>query len=85
MAPVPNRTEAIDRLVASRLAMVDDEERVRYVPATAELSRRVAALEIEYQRAPTTVRRLILQTSDPAKAPAADPPIEIHRAAGKGN
>jgi hypothetical protein len=55
-------TESVDRLVMSGLLIMEEDGAVRYAPASEDLEQLTGALEAEYGKAPTTVRRLIIQT-----------------------
>ena len=54
--------EAVERLVVSGLLLADEAGAVRYAPASPDLERLSESLEAEYRKAPTAVRRVIVQT-----------------------
>jgi hypothetical protein len=55
-------TEAAERLVVSGLLTADENGAVRYAPASPDLKRLADRLEAEYGKAPSAVRRMIVQT-----------------------
>jgi hypothetical protein len=52
--------QSLDALIAGGLILVEDEERVRYRPATPEIERLTDEVEEVYRRKPDAVRRLIV-------------------------
>ena len=59
-------------LKAAGLIVVDDEERVRYAPASPELDETVIDVAALYASRPTSVRRLIVGGSEDSVASFAD-------------
>ena len=55
-------SDAVDHLIVCGLLVVDEKGSVRYAPASADLEHLTASLEDEYRKAPTAVRRKIVQT-----------------------
>lgn len=55
-------SESIDRLVAVGLAVIEDGNRVRYSPSSAEHDALVGLLEDEYRKKPAAIRRLIIKS-----------------------
>jgi hypothetical protein len=54
--------EAVDRLVVSGLLVADEAGALRYAPASPDLEALCGRLEDEYRKAPTAIRRMIVQT-----------------------
>jgi hypothetical protein len=54
--------EAVDRLAVSGLLVFDETGALRYGPASDDLEGLADRLESEYRKAPTAVRRMIVQT-----------------------
>lgn len=53
-------TQAVDNLVAGGLAVIDDEGRIGFMPASAGLHDLIDEVETLYARKPDFVRRLII-------------------------
>lgn len=64
--------QALDGLMASGLAMIDEDGRASYLPATPDLAALVDGTEDLYARKPDAVRRMIVAGTTPGLNAFAD-------------
>ena len=64
--------QSLAELSAVGLALVAEDVRAKYAPATPELDRLAAAAEARYATAPDAVRRIIVKAKNPGLAAFAD-------------
>ena len=64
--------QSLAELTAAGLALVGEDGRAKYAPATAELDRLALAAEERYATAPDAVRRIIVKAANPGLTAFAD-------------
>ena len=64
--------QSLAELTAAGLALVAEDGRAKYAPATAELDRLALAAEERYATAPDAVRRIIVKAANPGLTAFAD-------------
>jgi hypothetical protein len=64
--------QSLSELTAAGLALVAEDGRAKYAPATAELDGLAAAAEARYATAPDAVRRIIVKGANPGLTAFAD-------------
>ena len=64
--------QSLGELTAAGLALVAEDGRAKYAPATAELDRLAVAAAARYATAPDAVRRIIVKAANPGLTAFAD-------------
>ena len=64
--------QSLAELTAAGLALVGEDGRAKYAPATVELDRLALAAEERYATAPDAVRRIIVKAANPGLTAFAD-------------
>jgi len=64
--------QSLAELTAAGLALVAEDGRAKYAPATAELDRLAVAAAARYATAPDAVRRIIVKAANPGPTAFAD-------------